>query len=163
MHFAIGRLVLHYFKWTQEFHNMTSFRQSTLQWLHLTNPINVNIKSSQHIWNLSFIWLNFVNTGTDENMNDRIRPGCYPRTDVFLMCFSVVDPSSFENITEKVKTIIQSHSSYCTSEYWKRLSHPVNFWLVFLLEQFCIHLYRRSSSQCCYSSRNSSNVLLNYK
>ena len=27
---------------------------------------------------------------------DRLRPLCYPQTQVFLVCFSVVDPSSFD-------------------------------------------------------------------
>ena len=27
---------------------------------------------------------------------DRLRPLSYPQTDVFLVCFSVVDPSSFD-------------------------------------------------------------------
>ena len=33
---------------------------------------------------------------------DRLRPLAYPCTDVFLVCFSVVDPASFINIAEKV-------------------------------------------------------------
>ena len=37
---------------------------------------------------------------------DRLRPLSYPQTDVFLVCFSVVSPSSFENVKEKVKTLI---------------------------------------------------------
>lgn len=32
---------------------------------------------------------------------DRLRPLSYPQTDVFLVCFSVVNPASFENIKEK--------------------------------------------------------------
>lgn len=32
---------------------------------------------------------------------DRLRPLSYPSTDVFLVCFSVVAPSSFENVREK--------------------------------------------------------------
>ena len=35
---------------------------------------------------------------------DRLRPLSYPQTDVFLVCFSVVSPSSFENVKEKVIT-----------------------------------------------------------
>lgn len=37
---------------------------------------------------------------------DRLRPLSYPQTDVFLVCFSVVAPSSFENIKEKVNNIM---------------------------------------------------------
>jgi len=29
---------------------------------------------------------------------DRLRALCYPQTDIFLMCFSVISPSSFDNI-----------------------------------------------------------------
>jgi len=32
---------------------------------------------------------------------DRLRALCYPQTDVFLMCFSLVSPSSFENIKKR--------------------------------------------------------------
>ena len=33
---------------------------------------------------------------------DRLRPLAYPQTDVFLVCFSVISPDSFENVREKV-------------------------------------------------------------
>lgn len=32
---------------------------------------------------------------------DRLRPLSYPQTDVFLICFSVTSPASFENVREK--------------------------------------------------------------
>jgi cell division control protein 42 len=32
---------------------------------------------------------------------DRIRPLSYPQTNVFLVCFSVVEPASYENVKEK--------------------------------------------------------------
>eukprot|EP01128_Nolandella_sp_AFSM9_P004450 TRINITY_DN1_c0_g1_i1.p1 TRINITY_DN1_c0_g1~~TRINITY_DN1_c0_g1_i1.p1 ORF type:complete len:215 (-),score=75.28 TRINITY_DN1_c0_g1_i1:41-637(-) len=32
---------------------------------------------------------------------DRLRPLSYPQTDVFLCCFSIVNPSSFENVRAK--------------------------------------------------------------
>ncbi|OQV20203.1 Ras-related protein Rac1 [Hypsibius exemplaris] len=32
---------------------------------------------------------------------DRLRPLSYPQTDVFLVCFSVVNPASFENVRAK--------------------------------------------------------------
>jgi small GTP-binding protein len=34
---------------------------------------------------------------------DRLRPLSYPQTDVFLICFSVVSPPSFENVRTKVR------------------------------------------------------------
>ena len=33
---------------------------------------------------------------------DRLRPLSYPQTDVFLVCFSLVNPTSFENVRTKV-------------------------------------------------------------
>ena len=32
---------------------------------------------------------------------DRLRPLCYPKTDVFLVCFSIRDQASFTNVIEK--------------------------------------------------------------
>ncbi len=32
---------------------------------------------------------------------DRLRPLSYPQTDVFLICFSIISPSSFENVRAK--------------------------------------------------------------
>jgi cell division control protein 42 len=40
---------------------------------------------------------------------DRLRPLSYPQTDVFLVCFSVVAPSSFENVKEKWVPEITHH------------------------------------------------------
>eukprot|EP00045_Choanoeca_perplexa_P022305 m.9036 g.9036 ORF g.9036 m.9036 type:complete len:192 (-) comp9348_c0_seq1:227-802(-) len=40
---------------------------------------------------------------------DRLRPLSYPQTDVFLVCYSVVSPSSFENVKEKWVPEIQHH------------------------------------------------------
>jgi len=39
---------------------------------------------------------------------DRLRPLSYPQTDVFLVCFGVVSPSSFENVKEKVSLLFDS-------------------------------------------------------
>jgi Ras-related C3 botulinum toxin substrate 1 len=33
---------------------------------------------------------------------DRLRPLSYPQTDVFLICFSIVSPASFDNVKAKV-------------------------------------------------------------
>ncbi|XP_053330491.1 rho-related GTP-binding protein RhoV [Spea bombifrons] len=40
---------------------------------------------------------------------DHLRSLCYPDTDVFLVCFSVVNPSSFQNVTEKWIPEIRAH------------------------------------------------------
>lgn len=40
---------------------------------------------------------------------DRLRPLSYPQTDVFLICFSVTSPSSFENVTSKWYPEIKHH------------------------------------------------------
>lgn len=39
---------------------------------------------------------------------DRLRPLSYPQTDVFLICFSVVSPPSFENVRTKVRFLFYS-------------------------------------------------------
>lgn len=36
---------------------------------------------------------------------DRLRPLSYPQTDVFLICFSLVSPPSYENVRTKVKLL----------------------------------------------------------
>ena len=41
---------------------------------------------------------------------DRLRPLSYPQTDVFLICFSVISPVSFENIKPKWYAEIQHHA-----------------------------------------------------
>ncbi|XP_059180427.1 ras-related C3 botulinum toxin substrate 3b isoform X1 [Centropristis striata] len=38
---------------------------------------------------------------------DRLRPLSYPQTDVFLICFSLVSPASFENVRAKVSTLTE--------------------------------------------------------
>ncbi|PAA60364.1 hypothetical protein BOX15_Mlig011286g1 [Macrostomum lignano] len=40
---------------------------------------------------------------------DRLRPLSYPATDVFLVCFSVVNPASYENVKEKWVPEIMHH------------------------------------------------------
>ena len=41
---------------------------------------------------------------------DRLRPLSYPQTDVFLICFSVISPSSFDNIGAKWYPEIKHHA-----------------------------------------------------
>jgi len=41
---------------------------------------------------------------------DRLRPLSYPQTDVFLICFSIISPHSFENVKSKWYPEIQHHA-----------------------------------------------------
>ncbi|XP_033629881.1 cell division control protein 42 homolog [Asterias rubens] len=41
---------------------------------------------------------------------DSLRPLCYPQTDVFLLCFSVVSPTSFHNTLEKWLPEVRRHN-----------------------------------------------------
>eukprot|EP00742_Colponemidia_sp_Colp-10_P000253 GILJ01000286.1.p1 GENE.GILJ01000286.1~~GILJ01000286.1.p1 ORF type:complete len:219 (+),score=27.76 GILJ01000286.1:70-657(+) len=41
---------------------------------------------------------------------DRLRPLSYPQTDVFLICFSVISPASFENAKSKWWPELQHHA-----------------------------------------------------
>jgi len=41
---------------------------------------------------------------------DRLRPLSYPQTDVFLICYSIISPSSFENVKSKWWPEIQHHA-----------------------------------------------------
>jgi len=46
---------------------------------------------------------------------DRLRPLSYPQTDVFLVCFSLVSPPSFENVKTKVKPF-KSTDTYTSND-----------------------------------------------
>jgi len=41
---------------------------------------------------------------------DRLRPLSYPQTDVFLICYSIISPSSFENVRSKWVPEIKHHA-----------------------------------------------------
>lgn len=41
---------------------------------------------------------------------DRLRPLSYPDTDVFLICFSLVSPNSFANVSDKWSPEINHHA-----------------------------------------------------
>jgi Ras-related C3 botulinum toxin substrate 1 len=43
---------------------------------------------------------------------DRLRPLSYPQTDVFLICFSIVSPPSFDNVKAKVSSSEIIHRDY---------------------------------------------------
>lgn len=41
---------------------------------------------------------------------DKLRPLCYTSADVFMLCFSVVSPASFQNVPEKWVPEIRQHA-----------------------------------------------------
>ena len=43
-------------------------------------------------------------------VDDRIRPLSYPQTDIFLVCFSVVSPTTYDNISKKWLPELRHHS-----------------------------------------------------
>ncbi|CAL8380025.1 unnamed protein product [Arctogadus glacialis] len=43
---------------------------------------------------------------------DKLRPLCYTNADVFLLCFSVVSPASFQNVPEKWVPEIRRHAPF---------------------------------------------------
>lgn len=60
-----------------------------------------------------FIYVYVCGLSLGQEDYDRLRPLSYPQTDVFLVCFSVVSPSSFENVKEKVHDFILDTDFLC--------------------------------------------------
>ena len=56
----------------------------------------------------NFISLNLWDTAGQEDY-DRLRPLSYPQTDVFLMCFSIASPISFDHVQQKWYPEINHH------------------------------------------------------
>ena len=56
------------------------------------------------------VTLNVWDTAGQEDY-DRLRPLSYPQTDVFLVCFSVVNPTSLENVEFKWFKELQHHAT----------------------------------------------------
>jgi small GTP-binding protein len=55
------------------------------------------------------VTINLWDTAGQEEY-DRLRPLSYTQTDIFLICFSVVEPSSFQNVSSKWIPEIRHHS-----------------------------------------------------
>lgn len=73
--------------------------------LSLTSTFQITTPSSSPILTYNRIGdepytLGLFDTAGQEDY-DRLRPLSYPQTDVFLVCFSVTSPASFENVREK--------------------------------------------------------------
>lgn len=64
---------------------------------------SISNRVKQRLVCLCTVWINrWSGLSVGQEDYDRLRPLSYPQTDVFLVCFSVVSPSSFENVKEKV-------------------------------------------------------------
>lgn len=74
--------------------------------------------SAIHIFPQCFTLLSCFAFSSGQEDYDRLRPLSYPQTDVFLVCFSVVSPSSFENVKEKVIFVLN-----CCLRCCPRTSH----------------------------------------
>ena len=72
--------------------------------LRNTNPTNLPLSVAP----LPQVELALWDTAGQEDY-DRLRPLSYPDTDVILMCFSIDNPDSLENITEKWTPEVSGH------------------------------------------------------
>lgn len=54
---------------------------------------------------------------------DRLRPLSYPQTDVFLLCFSIVSPPSFDNVLSKVRLGLATCKPVITYQWYPEISH----------------------------------------
>ena len=66
----------------------------------------LSIITQQTLWLIKNLGL--WDTAGEEDY-DRLRPLSYPQTDVFLICFSIISPSSFENVKAKWQPEINHH------------------------------------------------------
>ncbi|KAL6088265.1 hypothetical protein STEG23_033385 [Scotinomys teguina] len=54
-------------------------------------------------------WMELENVILSKDEFDKLRPLCYTNADIFLLCFSVVSPTSFQNVSEKWVPEIRCH------------------------------------------------------
>uniref|UniRef100_A0A3B5M3R4 Uncharacterized protein n=1 Tax=Xiphophorus couchianus TaxID=32473 RepID=A0A3B5M3R4_9TELE len=62
-------------------------------------------------FSVCLMWFGFVPSVLQDEF-DRLRPLCYTSADVFMLCFSVVSPASFQNVPEKWAPEIHKHAPF---------------------------------------------------
>lgn len=92
-HLVLLLLLLHH----QQYSSTSSSRNSYLQTLN--KDLFETLLTLSRIGDEPYT-LGLFDTAGQEDY-DRLRPLSYPQTDVFLVCFSVTSPASFENVREK--------------------------------------------------------------
>ena len=65
-------------------------------------------QGAELLWNNHPVALSLWDTAGQEDY-DRLRPLSYPQTDVFLVCFSIVSPTSFQNVKTKWVPEVKVH------------------------------------------------------
>ena len=61
---------------------------------------------------------------------DRLRPLSYPQTDVFLICFSVISPASFENVRAKWFPEVNDYDIFLQNRIQRHLSCIIMIYLI---------------------------------
>ena len=97
-----------------------------IKFLHkkLNNTSQLQLRLTWHVYLIIFmIIINSKKFVLGQEDYDRLRPLSYPQTDVFLVCFSVVSPSSFENVKEKVSCLylLRIYLGFLSDEYLENL------------------------------------------
>lgn len=81
---------------------------------------------------------------------DRLRPLSYPQTDVFLICFSLVNPASFENVRAKVGVVFAFY--VCLILWLFRGSYEAYVQCQNIKKQMSVSYRATDSCRLCYKA-----------